>query len=213
MLIAALLSLLLLQLLGLMLPGPDFFMVLRSSIRYGRNPAVLVALGIATGVVFYATLVVLLLDYLSDNFLIIVHWIALFGGCYLLYIAYNCFKASKGKHSLEANVSEVVKISKRHLWLTGFLCNLSNPKVIVFFVSLLPLFVLKSSALWYHLSILVVMFLSTWIWFSFVAYVMGSERVRNVFVKHMAKLEIIFSVILTIFALLLIYSFVESVIL
>ena len=213
MLIAALLSLLLLQLLGLMLPGPDFFMVLRSSIRYGRNSAVLVALGIATGVLFYATLVVLLLDYLSDNFLIIVYWIALFGGCYLLYIAYNCFKASRGKHSLDANASEVVKISKHHLWLTGFLCNLSNPKVIIFFVSLLPLFVLKSSALWYHLSILVVMFLSTLIWFSFVAYVMGSQRVRNVFVKHMAKLEIVFSFILTIFALLLIYSFVESVIL
>ncbi len=213
MLIAALLSLLLLQLLGLMLPGPDFFMVLRSSIRYGRNSAVLVALGIATGVLFYATLVVLLLDYLSDNFLIIVHWIALFGGCYLLYIAYNCFKASRGKHSLDTNASDVVKISKHHLWLTGLLCNLSNPKVIIFFVSLLPLFVLKSSALWYHLSILVVMFLSTLIWFSFVAYVMGSQRVRNVFVKHMAKLEIIFSFILTIFALLLIYSFVESVIL
>ncbi|WP_395946086.1 LysE family translocator [Caedibacter taeniospiralis] len=210
MLIAALLSLLLLQMLGLMLPGPDFFMVLRASIRYGRNPAALVALGIASGVLVYATLVVLLLDYLSDNFLVVVHWIALFGGCYLLYIAYHCFRASKGKHSLEEAQGGEVKLSKRHLWSLGLFCNLSNPKVIVFFVSLLPLFVLKSSALWYHLTILAVMFLSTLIWFSFVAYVMGSGRVRAVFVKHMAKLEIVFAVILTVFALFLIYSFVES---
>jgi hypothetical protein len=39
---------------------------------------------------------------------------------------------------------------------------------------------------------------------------MGSGRVRAVFVKHMAKLEIVFAVILTVFALFLIYSFVES---
>ncbi|MDA0911723.1 MAG: LysE family translocator [Proteobacteria bacterium] len=212
MLIAALLSLLLLQTFALVLPGPDFFTVLRASIRYGRNSGVLVALGISSGALTYVTLVVLLLDYLKDNFLMLVHWIGLFGGCYLLYIAYNCFKSSKGNHSLESNNSEVVKLSKGHLWLSGYLCNLSNPKAIVFFVSLLPLFVLKSSALWYHLSILIVMFFSTWIWFSFVAYVMGSQRVRNVFARQMAKLEIVFSVILTIFALLLIYSFVESVI-
>ncbi|WP_116963348.1 LysE family translocator [Fastidiosibacter lacustris] len=210
MLIVALFSLLMLQMLGVMLPGPDFFMVLRSSIKYGRNSAVLVALGIAMGVLTYATVVVLLLDSLSDNFLMIVHWVSFFGGCYLLYIAYNCYRSSKGKHSLAEVDVQIAVASKKHLFLLGLFCNLSNPKVIIFFVSLLPLFVLKSTALWYHLAIISIMFLSTFIWFGFVAYVMGSQHIRGLFIKHMAKLEIVFSIILTIFALLLIYSFFST---
>ncbi|MBK2126059.1 LysE family translocator [Fangia hongkongensis] len=206
MLLLSLLSLFIFQILGVMLPGPDFFMVLRSSLKYGRNPALVVALGIACGVFIYASVVVLFLDYMSESFLSIVQWIGLFGGCYLLYIAYHCFKASGSPTSLD-DKGNSVQVSKKHLFTTGLGCNLSNPKVIIFFLSLLPLFVMKSSALWYHLAIIAIMFLTTLIWFSFVASVMGYARVRSMFARQMPKLEKIFGVILILFALALFYEF------
>lgn len=111
MLLLSLLSLFIFQILGVMLPGPDFFMVLRSSLKYGRNPALVVALGIACGVFIYASVVVLFLDYMSESFLSIVQWIGLFGGCYLLYIAYHCFKASGSPTSLD-DKGNSVQVSK-----------------------------------------------------------------------------------------------------
>ena len=207
MLIISLISLLFVQILGVMLPGPDFFMVLRSSLKYGRSSATLVAAGIASGILLYAAVVLTLLDFLQNNFLMIVHWITLFGGCYLLYIAFKCFKASSGKHQLQETNTHITQASSKHLYLSGLLCNLSNPKVIVFFLSILPIFAIKSSALWYQSSILIIMFATTFIWFTFVGFIMGSQQVRKVFVHHMPKLEIIFACILSFFAILLIYAF------
>ena len=189
MLFLSLASLFVLQLLGAMLPGPDFFMVLRSSLKYGRNAAVLVALGVASGVLLYTVTVVLFLDYMNNRFLSFIHWISFFGGAYLLYIAYKCFRASKENIVFDKANQNKTKLSRKHLFGTGLGCNLSNPKVIVFFLSLLPLFVMKSDAMWYHLGIIAVMFIATLCWFSFVANVMGYVKVRRLFARHMAKFE------------------------
>lgn len=209
MLLLSLLSLLAIQLLGVMLPGPDFFMVLRSSLKYGRKKASIVALGIATGVFIYAGIVVILLDYLSDTFLNLVHWISLFGGLYLLHIAYRCYQSSKGKHTLDEPSETTINIQRKNLYFNGLFCNLSNPKVIVFFLSILPIFILKSGSIFYHLAIIGIMGISTLIWFSFVAYVMGSNKVRNTFVRYMNILEILFSFILIMFACFLFYEFLN----
>ncbi|WP_162902298.1 LysE family translocator [Facilibium subflavum] len=193
-----------------MLPGPDFFMVLRFSLKLGRNAALVVSSGIASGVLIYSSLVVLFLGYLSDNFLSAIRWIGLFGGIYLLYIAYHCFKAAPSANTAIHNQTPKVEISRKHLYLTGLGCNLSNPKVIIFFASFLPLFVMKSSALWYHVSIIAIMFLSTLLWFSFVACVMGYHRIRSLFINHMNKLEKGFGVLLVLFACLLFYEFFSA---
>ncbi|MFZ9035394.1 MAG: LysE family translocator [Francisellaceae bacterium] len=210
MLILSLLTLFVIQMLGVMLPGPDFFMVLRSSLKYGHKSGVIVALGIASGVLSYVLLTVLFLDYLNTTFMIIVHWIGFFGGCYLLYMAYKCATASAQPLDLEQTNNEI-RLSKKHLYTTGLFCNLSNPKVIIFFLSFLPIFVMKSSKLWYLCAIVVIMFLSTFLWFTLVAFLMGSRRVRAIFMKYMAALERIFAVILVCFAAALFYAFFSGV--
>tara|TARA_R110002126_G_scaffold291732_1_gene456197 strand:+ start:55620 stop:55961 length:342 start_codon:yes stop_codon:yes gene_type:complete len=71
---------------ALMLPGPDFIAVVRTSMAYGTVAGLLTTLGVSMGLAFYATLSLLGLS----AALIEYHWLAwmirLCGGCYLVYL-------------------------------------------------------------------------------------------------------------------------------
>lgn len=206
MLFLSLVSLFSVVILAMMIPGPDFVIVLRSSLRYGRGSGFIVALGIASGNLTQIVLTVSLLNYLQEHFLFILDWISLFGGCYLLYIAYKCYRASQKSLNLNSYGEDEIKISRRYLYLSGLLCNLTNPKAIIFFLSILPIFILKCSSLFCHLAIILTVFLAAVFWFGLVSFVMGSKRVRKLFISYIDKLELIFTAVLLVFGIYLIYS-------
>ena len=56
--ISLIIKTLVILLLAVMSPGPDFVMVLRNSLSYGRRAGLFSALGIATGCLFSFTIVV-----------------------------------------------------------------------------------------------------------------------------------------------------------
>ncbi len=61
-----------------------------------------------------------------------------FGVCYLLYLAWQQWRAPVQLIQLESGVA---KISARRLVMRGFLVNMSNPKAIVFLLAVLPQFI------------------------------------------------------------------------
>lgn len=211
MLLAQLVTLFIIQLFAVMLPGPDFFMVLRTSLRAGRGLALIVAFGVSSGIFIYSSAVVIFLDYLSDSFLVITRYIGMLGGFYLLYMAYCCFKSKS--EEFEGKNLNIVRGKRIYLkyYLTGLICNLSNPKVIIVFLSVLPLFITKSTSISYHLAIIFILTFSTVIWFSIVASVMGYYKIRCLFIRHISKLENIFGLILIIFSGFLFYEFIRSI--
>ena len=206
----SLISFLCIEILAVILPGPDFFIVLRSSLRYGKFPGIIVSLGIASGAAICVTLIVSLLDSLQEHVLFIVHWISLFGGCYLLYLAYICYRDSNNAVILQEDNINLMQLSNIRLFLIGLFCNLTNPKTIIFFISVLPIFVLKCHGFLCSSILVVMVFLISAIWFSVVSFLVGSDRVREMLVKYTSKLEIVFSLILAIFASYLIFSFISK---
>ena len=207
----SLISFLFIEILAVVLPGPDFFIVMRSALRYGRLSGFIVALGISSGAVVIATSIVFLLDYLQENLLFIVHWISLFGGCYLLYLAYMCYCDSSRKITLDEDKTDLKSLSKVKLYLLGFFCNLTNPKAIIFFVSILPIFILKCHTFLCGLIIVLIVFWVSTIWFGIVSFLVGSNRVREMLLKYTHKLELLFALILAAFAVYLIFSFICKV--
>ena len=81
----------------------------------------------------YLTIVIFSLNALADLIKPVTNAVQYFGACYLFYLGYSQWRA--GKFSLENKVS-----AQSHLrdLLAGFLLAGTNPKVMIFYLSVLP---------------------------------------------------------------------------
>ena len=216
MILSKLISLFLIQVLGVMLPGPDFFLVLRTSLRLGWPSALLSALGVSTGIAIYSGIIIFFLDYLNNQLELIIRYIGLLGGCYLAYMSYGVFHNISKKNNFSLN-DFILGVRTKSLMLkcyfSGLFCNLSNPKVIIIYLSILPLFIVRSNSFVYHMLIISILVFTTLLWFSFVAIVMGNKKVRSIFMNQIVKLEICFGIVLGIFSAFLFYDFIKYILL
>lgn len=123
-------------LLGLS-PGPDNLFVLMQSATQGRRAGLLVTLGLCTGLLAHTAAVALGLAALLASSPAAFGALKLAGAAYLLYLAWGAWQAPA---ALQAG-SEPLRLQPWRLYGRGVLMNLSNPKVAIFFLALLPQFV------------------------------------------------------------------------
>ncbi|MBD2785464.1 LysE family translocator [Xenorhabdus sp. DI] len=118
------------------LPGPDNILVLSQSAINGRKSGVLITLGLCIGLIIHTSLVALGVSALLRSNTVIFEIIKLFGAFYLSYLAWGAFKAKpiQVKGNTE-NFNDNKKLIKK-----GLIMNLSNPKVIIFFLAFFPQF-------------------------------------------------------------------------
>jgi threonine/homoserine/homoserine lactone efflux protein len=120
-----------------LIPGPDFAVVSRNALTGGRRRGSWSALGVASsnavqGAAAAAGLgaVIVRIEPLFQA----VRWA---GICYLLYLGVQAFRsARRGDYSAPG----AVDTSGRKGWQQGFLSNITNPKVLVFYLAVLPQF-------------------------------------------------------------------------
>ncbi|HIR21755.1 MAG TPA: LysE family translocator [Candidatus Aphodousia faecalis] len=125
-------------------PGPDNLFVLLQSAMYGSRAGIFVTLGLCVGV-FIQTLLaafgVAAVVAASPTLLMIIQ---LAGAAYLLYLAWGAWKAPVGGESGES-AKKYPRLSNFQLWRRGILMNITNPKVLIFFLAFFPQFIIKGS--------------------------------------------------------------------
>jgi len=120
-------------------PGLDTALVLRSVSAGGPRSAGLAAIGIALGCLAWGAIVSLGLGALlaaSTVAFMILKWM---GAAYLFYLGFRLLLAPR--HRFDCPRPGVEKISPWQSLRQGFLTNMLNPKVGVFYVTFLPQFV------------------------------------------------------------------------
>ena len=120
-------------------PGPDTFYVLGRSISQGKRAGVLSVLGIENATLIHTIVVafglaVLLLFKSALAFNVLKYM----GAAYLVYLGCRAVFAKPEKVFTSKNGHPK---EKGKIYLQGFLTNLFNPKVILFFLAFLPQFV------------------------------------------------------------------------
>lgn len=130
-------------------PGPDIMYVISTSLAKGWKKGVLFSFGLCSGLVIHTLVVVLGLGSILKSLPQAIRIIELLGASYLLFIAYRLLKSSYlfEDNSIKKEISE-------NIFLTGFIMNLSNPKVTLFFISFFPGF-LFSEILSYKIQFLI----------------------------------------------------------
>lgn len=123
-------------LLGLS-PGPDNVFVLMQSALRGRRAGLFVVLGLCTGLLFHTAAVALGLAAVFAASATAFTALKLGGAAYLAYLAWQAFRAPTGS----ASAPQAAPPGDAQMYRRGVIMNLSNPKVVIFFLAFLPQFV------------------------------------------------------------------------
>ena len=115
-------------------PGPDIIYVLVQSITNGKKYGIATALGLVSGIIIHTTLVAFGVSAIIKQSEYIFFGIKLFGAIYLLYLAYLTYKSNK---KLLLNTKTDRK-GLLQLFKQGFIMNVLNPKVSIFFLAFFP---------------------------------------------------------------------------
>lgn len=118
-------------------PGPDNVFVLIQSASHGRRAGLYVVLGLCTGLMVHTLAIALGLAAVFAASATAFTVLKLVGATYLVYLAYQVLRAPVGRLSEQAHA----EISPLRMYGRGVVMNLSNPKVVFFFLALLPQFV------------------------------------------------------------------------
>jgi threonine/homoserine/homoserine lactone efflux protein len=160
-------------------PGPDNLFVLIQSATEGRKAGILVVLGLCTGLLVHTAAVTFGLAALFAASAAAFTVLKFAGAGYLAYLAWQAFRAPVGEQMGEKRATG----SAWQLYVRGIVMNLTNPKVVLFFLAFLPQFVrpeVGSVAL--QLAWFGILFIfSTLLAFSVIAHLAGhfGERLRR----------------------------------
>ncbi len=122
------------------MPGPDNLFVLTESITKGRNNGIGISIGLSLGVLVHTMAVATRLSIIIQKSELAFSTIKYLGAIYLFYLAFMAFKEKRTVLDLETN-AKPHKASRLSLIKKGFLMNVLNPKVALFFIAFFPEFI------------------------------------------------------------------------
>lgn len=140
--IESLVSFALATLLLALSPGPDNIFVLTQSVARGSKYGIAIASGLITGCIVHTSIVALGFAVIIRDNKWLLFSIKIAGAVYLLYLAYKILKSDA---RIEFGDSKASSQSLWKLYKIGITMNLLNPKVTLFFLALLPQFVIENS--------------------------------------------------------------------
>ena len=185
------LSLAIVHFLAVILPGPDFAITVRQSMRYGHVIGCITALGIGLGISIHVlyTLIGVGLFIQKHAWLMLGFKIA--GATYLCYLGWTLLKsqASAQPSTWEDDKTSKGSMSKFKAFSTGFMTNALNPKATVFFLAIFTSLVSAQTPLKIQIFYGVWMCMVNALWFILVSILFSQTKIREGFLKKESLIE------------------------
>jgi threonine/homoserine/homoserine lactone efflux protein len=131
------------SLLIVIAPGPDTVLVTKNALIHGRITAFATVAGISVGLLVWTAAAALGIAALVRESAIAFTVLKLAGALYLIWLGLNALRAARRPSTAEPGTDPKLPAGGGAPagFRQGLLCNLANPKIGVFFTSLLPQFV------------------------------------------------------------------------
>lgn len=123
-------------------PGPDNIYVLMESVANGRQYGLSTVAGLMTGCLVHTTFVAFGVSTIINQSDTVFFIIKLLGALYMLFLAYKVLKSDE---SLSINFNNMPKKNLWQLFKQGFIMNVLNPKVSIFFLAFFPSFLFSET--------------------------------------------------------------------
>jgi len=119
-------------------PGNDMIYVASRAVSQGSRAGVVSAAGVFVGCFVHITAAVLGLSIIIANSALLFSIIKFVGAAYLVYLG---VRSLMSKRSVPADATMTPNLNYWRLFRQGFVTNVLNPKVAIFFLSFLPQFI------------------------------------------------------------------------
>jgi len=167
----------------ILLPGPDFAIVTKNTVTRGKFGGMKTALGTCCALLIHTTAAILGLSALIVKSAFLFSIFKYVGAIYLIYLGIKTFwSLRKKKDEVEVEFVQEGTLSNTSCFKQGFLTNILNPKVALFFLTFFPQFVNTSSDTFMPFLIMGITYtILTALWFIFYIYLIDhiSAFIKN----------------------------------
>lgn len=162
-------------------PGPDFAIVLRYAVRFGRKQALAASVGIGLAILLHVTWSLVGIAVLIQTTPWLFKVLTLAAAAYLTYIGIMAMKSQPGPQPDALQSAEVKDRAPTaaKAFAAGFITNGLNPKATLFFLSLFAVIISPATPLSYKIIYGVYMSLATAAWFCMLSVVLTHTKVRG----------------------------------
>ncbi|EIV2970323.1 LysE family transporter [Cronobacter sakazakii] len=164
--------------LGMLSPGPDFFLVIKNAARYPRSAAMMTAAGVIAGVVTHMTYCVAGIAVVITTTPWLFGALKYIGAAYLVWLGVNALLA-RGTTSLALDGVAQESTSLKKAFIQGYLCNLLNPKATLFFLAMFTQVLNVNSGLMEKLWYAGIIVALTLVWWPLLVLLIQSQPVRR----------------------------------
>ena len=197
--------------LALISPGPDFILVVRSACRNTRQRALGVALGIALANGLYIALCIIGVGAVLAHSLVLMTALKIIGALFLLYIAFHALRARREDYAfVQENVAGRQSISFARECVLGLASGLSNPKNILFYLSLFTVVLTPETPLALQMALGVWMAGLIFVWDAMIILVLSRKRVRAQFGKIAFYVDKVAGTLLGLMGIRLLHSAIKT---
>jgi len=134
-------------------PGPNVLAVIGTSMAAGRAPGTALALGVAAGSFSWAVLTIAGLSALLATYGSALTAIKIFGGSYLLFLAYKALKSAASVQTLEAKEFEGRSRNALDYAMAGYVVCMTNPKAVLAWTAIISLGLKPDAPIWVGVAI------------------------------------------------------------
>jgi threonine/homoserine/homoserine lactone efflux protein len=191
------------QMVAVVSPGPSFLITARTAVTRSRFDGVKVALGLAAGTVIWAGAALFGLNALFQAVPVLFMAMKLAGALFLLWIAYQIFKHAEEPLLLDG-------VGADNPFWQGFLVQISNPKVMVFFGSIFIAMLPADPPFWMLWALLAVVTFNEFWWYSVVALFFGTGPVRAFYLRAKTWIDRVTGAFLGVVGLRLLWGAFEK---
>ena len=191
----------------LVIPGVNFATIVRNTVMNGLRSGVWTALGISGAILFHVFLSIFSLSVILNQAPQLFAFIKYAGICYLLYLGSRFIISAFGTEQSKSK-SDFLKSTNGNDWMSpfgsfkaGFLIDLLNPFVSIFFLTCFSTMVHESTPLSVKCGYALGIFLMTWTWFSLVSLFFASAMIRDQLFKKSRWVECFSGVSMYYFAI------------
>jgi RhtB (resistance to homoserine/threonine) family protein len=176
------------SLLVIIAPGPDTVLVTKNALLHGRDAALGTSLGVNTGLLIWTIAAAFGVAAVVRESAVAFTILKLVGAAYLVWLGVQALYAAR-RHAQDAPVVAAVpgrRVGALLGFRQGLLSDLANPKIAVFFTSLLPQFVSPGEPVLLPFLLLGGLFVSiTLVWLC--TYALVAVRIASVLARPRVK--------------------------
>ena len=181
-------------------PGPDFALIIKQSIKYGRRTSCVTSFGIGTGILVHVFYSLLGLSAVIASDPIIYNYLQYIAASYFIFLGVQSLRAKNNHYAFQAS-TELISISPLKAFMNGFLINGLNLKVTFFFISLFTLVIDSNTPVIIKSLYGLYMAFATILWFIVLSFLLTQTSIRKLLFRHGHLIERVMGVLLLIVAI------------